>query len=260
MDDTLASVLQKVGDKMFPMGIQDYVQRKPGDRTFTDAFILATLEDLSKGQQKDGIEKDPVYMGMSTAEWLKAYNNYLNLVDIKCAGMQFLGPVGRFVDRSMSYLGDSLATFSNIGFNLFLSSVGEDIKEEQTINSNKNYGTDPTHTQIAKDALNHPLNPLAAELAKMAVKDVAERILLAWQTGSDPTGENLARYVNNKYTLHPGNSKTEWANGIVYDWAINNDDAIIRLQSATVYEHAEKAIERAVSNKKIQEILKYFNS
>lgn len=155
----------------------------------------------------------------------------------------------------MSYLGDSLATFSNIGFNLFLSSVDEDVKEEQTPNSNKNYGTDPTHTQIVKDALNPPLNPLASELAKMAVKDVAERILLAWQTGSDPTGENLTRYVKNKYTIHPRDSKTEWANSIVHDWAKINENAIIRLQSATVYERAEKVTE--TSNKQQKKYRKF---
>ncbi|KFF09750.1 HET-C-related protein [Flavobacterium hydatis] len=259
MDDTLASVLPKVGDKMFPIGIQDYVQRKPGDRTFTDAFIVTTLEDLSKGQKTDGVENDPVYMGMTTSEWLVTYNNYLKLLDIKSAGMQFLGPIGRFIDRSMSYLGDSLATFSNIGFNLFLSSVDEDIKEEQTLNSNKNYGTNPTHTQIAKDALNHPLNPLASELAKVAVMDVATLIMEEWKTRKDPSGKELAKYVANKYTLHPKDSRTEWANSIVYDWAKVNEKAIFRLQSDTVYEHAEKVTERAISNDKIQEILKYFN-
>jgi hypothetical protein len=100
-------------------------------------------------------------------------------------------------------MGDSLATFNNIAYNLVLGSADDDIKVEQTENSNKNYGTDPTHTQVAKDALNHALNPLASELAKIAVKDVATRILDIWKTGSDPTGEELAKYVINKYTLHP---------------------------------------------------------
>ncbi|WP_269236272.1 HET-C-related protein [Flavobacterium flavigenum] len=155
-------------------------------------------------------------------------------------------------------MGDSLATFNNIAYNLLLGSADDDIKVEQTENSNKNYGTDPTHTQVAKDALNHPLNPLASELAKIAVRDVATRILEIWKTGTDPTGEELAKYVINKYTLHPVYQITDWANETVNKWIDENDTIIPRLQSATVYEHAEKVTQRTVSNKKVQEILNYF--
>lgn len=259
LDDTMASVLPKAGDKMFPVGIQDYVQRKPGDRTFQDAFILTTLEDLSTGQQSDGLEQDPIYMGMKTSEILNMYKNYLALIDTKAAAVEYTGWLGRTIDRGLSYMGDCLTTFNNIGYNLLLGSTGDDIKVEQTENSNKNYGTDPTHTQVAKDAVNHPLNPLASELAKIAVKDVATRILDIWKTGSDPTGEQLAKYVINTYTLHPVYQVTDWANETVNYWAKNsNIEVIKRLQSATIYEHAEQVTQRTVSNKKTQEILKYF--
>ncbi|MEO7975558.1 HET-C-related protein [Flavobacterium sp.] len=258
LDDTMASVLPKAGDKMFPVGIQDYEQRKPGDRTFQDAFILTTLEDLSTGQQSDGLEQDPTYKGMKTSEILNMYQNYLKLIDTKAAAVEYTGWLGRSIDRGLSYMGDSLATFNNIAYNLVLGSADDDIKVEQTENSNKNYGTDPTHTQVAKDALNHPLNPLASELAKIAVKDVATRILDIWKTGSDPTGEELAKYVINKYTLHPVYQITDWANEPVNKWAIANEKSIFRLQSATVYEHAEQVTQRTISNKKTQEILNYF--
>ncbi|MCV9926620.1 Het-C domain-containing protein [Flavobacterium sp. LS1R49] len=258
LDDTMASVLPKAGDKMFPVGIQDYVQRKPGDRTFQDAFILTTLEDLSTGQQTDGLEKDPVYMGMKSSELLNMYQNYLKLIDIKAEAVEFSGWLGRTIDRGLSFMGDSLATFNNIAYNLVLGSIDDDLKIEQTENSNKNYGTDPTHTQIAKDALNHPLNPLASELAKIAVKDVATRVLDAWETGSDPQGDILAKYVIEKYTLHPVYQVTDWANEAVNKWAIANEKLIFRLQSATVYEHAEQVTQRTISNKKTQEILNYF--
>lgn len=258
LDDTMASVLPKAGDKMFPVGIQDYEQRKPGDRTFQDAFILTTLEDLSTGQQSDGLEQDPTYKGMKTSEILNMYQNYLKLIDTKAAAVEYTGWLGRTIDRGLSYMGDSLATFNNIAYNLLLGSADDDIKIEQTENSNKNYGTDPTHTQVAKDALNHPLNPLASELAKIAVKDVATRILDIWKTGSDPTGDQLAKYVINKYTLHPVYQNTDWANEPINEWAIANEKSIFRLQSATVYEHAEQVTQRTISNKKTQEILNYF--
>ena len=141
---------------------------------------------------------------------------------------------------------------------LFFGSTDDDVKVEQTQNSNKNYGTNPTHTQIAKDALNHPLNPLASALAKEAVKDVAEKIMTIWETGSDPTGEQLAKYVANKYTIHPMFKGTDWADNIVKKWVNENTAIISRLQNADVYEHAEQVIQRTISNEKIQEILKHF--
>ncbi|CAD0006289.1 CAP domain-containing protein [Flavobacterium salmonis] len=129
--------------------------------------------------------------------------------------------------------------------------------ETHPIKKNKNHSTEPIHTQIAKDAL-HPLNPLASELAKIAVQDVAQKILEIWKTNSDPTGEQLAKYVINKYTIHPVYQAADWANKAVNIWIEENDTIIPRLQSATPYEHAEKVTERAISNKKVQEILNYF--
>ncbi|PQL90955.1 HET-C-related protein [Apibacter adventoris] len=257
-DDTLASILPKMADKMFPVGIQKYEQRKPKDRTFTDAFILTTLEDLSTNQKSDG-EPDPTYAGMTAAEWLNKYDLYLKMVDIKASGVDALGGVGRFIDRGISYMGDALATFVNIGFNFFLSTADIDIKEEQTLHSNRNYGTNPTHTQLAKDSHNHPLNPLAADLAKVAIRDVAQRIIEIWRTGSDPTGEKLAQYVINKYTIHPKSSKTDWAIEMVEDWGNKNQDIIKRLESATVYEHVHNETKRAIESDTVQKILKYFN-
>jgi hypothetical protein len=101
-------------------------------------------------------------------------------------------------------------------------------------------------------------NPLASELAKIAVKDVATRILDIWKTGSDPTGEDLAKYVINKYTLHPVYQITDWANEPTNKWINENWTIISRLQSATIYEHAEQVTQRTISNKKTQEILNYF--
>lgn len=217
---------------------------------FSGCFYTHLLEDLSKVQQSDGLEKDQVYMGMKASELLTMYQNYLKLIDAKAAAVEFIGWPARVIDRVLSYMGDCLTIFNNIAYNLFLGSADDDLKIEQTEHSNKNYGTDPTHTQIAKDALNHPLNPLASELAKIAVQDVAEKILEIWKTNSDPTGENLAKYVINKYTIHPVYQTADWANQTVNKWSNENKDIIPRLQSATPYEHAEKVTQRAISNKK----------
>lgn len=271
-DDTMASVLPKVGEKMFPIEDFHYIKRNPGDRTFMDAFIVTMLEDLSTNQKSDGVETETTYMGKTTADWLKTYNTYLKFMDAKAHAIKegddffdIKNPLTNqkidinpfsFLDRSMSQLGHYMGVFANLGFNLLLSSTDEDIKEEQTLNSNKNYGTDPTHTQIAKDATNHPLNPLASELAKVAVKDVVKRVLQIWKTGEDATGDKLNKYVVNKYTLHP--KDTNWADKEVIKWinTLENTKIIERLQSESFSEHTHKEVKRVMEEQEVQQKIK----
>ncbi|MBB6370065.1 hypothetical protein [Chryseobacterium shigense] len=86
-------------------------------------------------------------------------------------------------------------------------------------------------------------------------------MLQIWKSGSDPTGEDLAKYVTNKYTIHPMYRNATWADEVVKGWASSkykNTDIIKRIQSATIYDHAHKVTKRVISDEKIQEILKYF--
>lgn len=257
-DDTAASILPKMADIMFPIGFTDYHLRKPGERTFNDAFILTTLNDLSKGQAEDGAQNNPTYVGQDAAGWLNLYNQYLSLIDMKA---EFLhSPWGfpfRIWDRAMHTIGDMLSTYNNIVFNLLLSTVDDDIKEEQTHHSNKNYGSDPTHTQLAKDDHHHPLNPLASELAEAAVKDVGQRIKDIWEGKiSDPDGSQLVEYVLTKYSRHP--KDTNWMDEIVREWGRNNKAAIKWLESPTPISHVHELSKRAISTSKVQEIINYF--
>jgi hypothetical protein len=215
------------------------------------------VNSREKYQKPDG-KTDPVYAGLTAAEWLNMYNFYLKTVDAKSTIVEASGKLGEYIDRGISFLGDVLATFTNIGFNFFLSSADTDIKEEQTLHSNKNFGSDPTHTQLAKDSPDHPLNPLAVKLAKAAVRDVAQRIIKAWSTQSDPSGEELANYVINKYTIHPKSSKADWVVKIVKDWGNDNPKIIKRLESPTVSGHVHSETQRVISDKKVQEIFNYF--
>ena len=90
-----------------------------------------------------------------------------------------------------------------------IESVDDDIKETQTHLTNKNYGENPTHTQLGKDSQDHLLNGLAAKLAIIAVQDVGKRIKDTWEGRiHDPTGDELAKYVLTKYSRHP--KDTNW--------------------------------------------------
>jgi hypothetical protein len=59
--------------------------------------------------------------------------------------------------------------------NIVLGSFDNIIPEAQS-HLDKNYGDCPSHSQLAKDSYEHPLNKISAELAKIAVKDVEHNI------------------------------------------------------------------------------------
>ncbi len=254
LDDTLASLLPKIGDLMLPVGFTEYKNRKPGERTFQEAFILTALRDLSKGQAEDGAKSNPEYVGLEIAEWLTLYEKYLDFLDYKAVLVN--SPYGflyRLIDRGFHTIGDLTSTFQNVTWNLLFSTVDDDIKMEQTQHSNKHYGSDPTHTQLAKDDHHHPLNGLAATLAKMAIKDVAEKMKLKW---NGDTSFNLTEYVLNKYSQHP--MHVDWMDNVIKDWSKSNTNTIKWLESPTPIEHTHKIAERVISNKKIQELIDFF--
>lgn len=221
-DDTLASVLPKMADKMFPIGFEKYEQRMPGDRTFGDGFILTLFKDLSLAE-----DKDVTYFGFTAAELLKGYEFYLWAVDSKSELINSLGDVGTFLDKLLQRVGETFSSFNNLAFNIFLQPSAEEIKETQTTQTNIHYGTNPTHTQIAKDPPNHPLNNLAADLASKAIGDIGTRINAIWKTGKDDSVGGLAYYIINTYTKHPKDTTFEEVE--VKKWAEDNTKKFLNL-------------------------------
>ena len=240
-DDTLASVLPKLADKMFPIGFNEYEKRRVGDRTFSDALITSILTDFSLSD-----ENEKKIYGYTAAEWLTAYSAYLDLVDYKSAFINATGILGEFLDRFLQTISEVFDNFNNLAFHLLLQSTDEDVKELQTHQTNVNYGTNPTHTQLAKDALNHPMNSLAKDLAKIAVTDIGIRIKNIWETGNDGSGELLAKYIVNTYTLHPKN--TNWEIAKVAEWALANKDIVDKFISPTPSDEIKEDVKRFFDN------------
>ena len=249
-DDTLASVLPKLADKMFPIGFEEYEQRKEGDRTFSDGLIITILTDFSLSD-----DKDKKFYGFSASEWLYAYNQYLSLVDFKCFLVENTFFIGEWIDRLLQTASEVFSSFNNLAYNLLLQSTDETIKEAQTLQTYVNYGTNPTHTQLAKDSTNHPLNSLAAELSKIAIKDIAVKLKKIWDTGIDANGERLAKEVVNKYTRHP--KDTSWEMAEVKNWAIKYKNIVDKLASPTIYDYSEKVVERVIDNDIFKKLINF---
>lgn len=263
LDDTCASVVPKMADMLFPIGFTEYELRKPGERTFGEQTIYTILKDLSDGQKQDPSQSKDVYLGLDATELLSYYEKILLLSD-KLKEMQaqpgVVGTIWRTWGKITSFMGDLMTNYTNIVFNILIESVDDDIKETQTHITNKNYGENPTHTQIGKDSHDHLLNGLAAQLAIIAVQDVGRRIKDTWEGRiNDPKGDELAKYVLTKYSRHPKDAT--WMDIKIQNWADDNSDKIEKLKSPTIPVHYHTKAKREVklTLDKIKELIDYYN-
>ncbi|KXH85007.1 HET-C-related protein [Chryseobacterium kwangjuense] len=265
LDDTCASVVPKMADMLLPIGFSKYEVGNPGERTFGQQTIYTVLKDLADGQKEDPTQTSVKYLGMDSVELFEYYQKLLELSDWMTEQKKREDPIG-WVMRGFGfvshYMGEILMNFTNVIFNIMIESVDDDIKAAQTHVTNVNYGEDPTHTQVGKDAHENPLNGLAAALATVAVKDVGQRIKNIWEgRESDPDGSKLAFYVQNTYSRHP--RSVSWMDKEVENWAIRvskNPSFLEKLYHPTPVAHAHDAAKRKVriGLDKIEEIKKYF--
>lgn len=156
--------------------------------------------------------------------------------------------------KSMDYSAQVMSIFPKLVINIILNSFDEVIPEAQS-HTNTKYGNCPSHSQLAKDSLTHPLNKLSAELAKKAVEDVGRK----FKQGMN--GPQLANYVAEKYFVHPSSNKTMWSNKKIKDWLKSTPQNIMeKLKYATIYEHSHHEAEVLNDKmvKKVKEIMKYF--
>lgn len=268
-DDTMASVGPKMGDLLFDPKIKEYKRRIPGQRTLAEKFILSVLEDLADAQKSDKAEKSSNYLGVEYATWLSWFNQFLTFQDFLAKEYQktdkqewmsrdFFEKLGsksaETLQKGMGYTGQVMAFFPKLVINIVLGSFDNIIPEAQS-HLDKNYGDCPSHSQLAKDSYEHPLNRISAGLAKVAVKDVGMR----YKSGMD--GQTLADYVANTYFVHPSSPKARWSDVIINNWVkAQSKDFIDKLKYGTVYEHTEHEVQ-AISDKsvkKIKEIMEFF--
>ena len=264
LDDTCASVVPKMADMLLPIGFSDYEVGNPGDRTFGQQTIYTVLSDLAKGQKEDPTQKSEQYLGMDSVQLFEYYKKLLELSDQMTALKKREDPIG-WAMRGMGfvshYMTEILMNFTNVIFNIMIESIDDDIKLTQTHATNVNYGEDPTHTQLGKDAHENPLNSLAAKLATIAVKDVGQRMKNIWEGKvNDPNGDAFIHYVQNTYSKHP--RSVDWMEGTIKDWVIKNKSILEKLYHPTPVDHAHDIAKReiGIGLEKIEELKKYFTN
>jgi hypothetical protein len=253
--DTIASLTSVLAEKVFPMELKAYETLEVGERTFVDALILTILEDLSIKQNELEKEGQISFLSITIPDLLKYYNRYLKFRDGWIKQKSRKGPIGwliRLSDKALNYISGIYKFFFNVIVSVVLKITEVAIKEGQTI-LDKNYGTDPSHTQLAKDPFDHPLNPLAGKLASIAVEDIAKKMKQCYY-GYFKIDE-LIKHIDNTYFVHPSN--TSWQDKHVKEWALRNKPAVKKAESKTAIHHHHNTIKPKLDEfKDFIEILK----
>lgn len=268
-DDTMASVGPKMAELLFAPEIKEYKRRLPGQRPLAEKFILTVLEDLAKAQNSDKAPKSASYLGVKYSTWLEYFKDYLRFQDFlateyqkadkqKWMSKDFFEKLGartaETLQRGMQYTGQIMAFFPKLVFNIIFGSFDMLIPEGQS-HLDKNYGNNPSHSQLAKDSYKHPLNRISAELAKIAVKDVGTR----YKNGA--SAHELSEYVANTYFVHPSSPNARWSDKYLIPWLNSQSSKFLEtLKYNTIYDHAHHELQDINSKmaQKIKEIIEYF--
>jgi hypothetical protein len=228
--DVLGSLLPKVA-AMIPHEVPPYKGAKRGVRTPTDQILLLAFEEKSKQQALSNSDIPSNKQGKDNSPILEnEYQEYLELRD-KWADKKEDNPkLEAALEAKHNGLNTGLVIINmplSIGANL----VGENVGSAQTLSqeiTGEKLGTNPSHSQLAKDHDHHHLHDLAAQLAMIAVRDTGEAMKAYWNGNKTSDPVSVAR----KYIVHPENMPIN-IEEYIKKWSKNNLARIVRSESKT---------------------------
>ncbi len=226
--DMLASLLPLIEEKFFSIEIKPYSESTPGERTINDVLILEICRDLDEAQGLDGF-------GKNDGSFVKRLNDLLEIRDGITSAKNTLP---KFMREYAHNIMERIGALINFGFYSLLKLSGSRILEaqlllqEQIAKAEKGdiaIGTDPTHTQIAKDDPSKPLHEISAKLAVIAVKKVSRRMIALWIGKGTIT--SVINEVDN-IMKHP--AVITWQDKVVLDWAKKNPQKVCDASTPSV--------------------------
>lgn len=248
--DIVASLAPKLAKK-FSTDFQESVSLKSGDRTLTDEIILLILSDFIQKEQGMDEKNKFSYLGIGFGEMKWAYLLYLDYLDFNRMLNQATELIpGVKWSRSISeYISKILKFLPNLVLSLLIDSLYDAVQLAQHSNI---IGTDPSHTQLAKDHEEHHFNDLAGTLAFKVVSKIGEDMVRCWK--GEKSVEEIIERVETRYFVHP--NAVDWQDKYVKEWAESNKNKVKKGESKTVYDHGTDVFEQL--KKKIDEnIQKY---
>jgi|GEM_PF-1660572 len=248
--DIIASLAPKIAQDFFPTSYQAYKQLNPGDRTLMDELIIIVLDDyIGKEEGMKDSEKFS-FLTFGYKEMKANYLDYLKILDLirKAEQLPFIGSTITTYKKTLDILSQTISFLPNLVISSILNSLDDAVQSRQT--QTGTIGTNPSHTQLAKDHADHHFNDLAGYLAHIVVKRVGELMKKCWKGDKSVTIESIIDLVGERYFVHP--CDVDWIDNHIKEWAGKNSSKVKRGESKTLYEHGTKEfnkLKKDVDNK-----------
>jgi len=231
--DIIASLAPKIAVEFFSLGYQEYKKLLEGERTLIDELIFIVLDDyIQKEEGMPDNQKESI-VGIGGYKELKSYyKKYLDLIDFirheeKKPGT---GIIITYSKMTLDFISQTVSLLPNLVINTILSSLSDAVKIRQT--KTTIIGTNPSHSQLAKDSHEHPLIDLAGYLAFLTVGKIGEDMANCWKTGV-PKIETIIETAKNRYFVHP--CFTNWADNEIKKWVKNNKSKVKQVEGNTPF-------------------------
>ncbi|WP_417237006.1 HET-C-related protein [Bizionia paragorgiae] len=250
--DTAASVLPIVNEHLFGIEVKPWIKTKPGERTFADIMMLEMAKDFDNGTEGNNFKfANYVQTAFTFRDYLVKAKDII-LHDKIEESLHF---VFEYMGMLFSFMQYFTASASISSLNDAQVALNNDLDRMAT--GSFSIGTNPSHTQIAKDDTAQALHDLSSQLAIYAVEHIGEAIFDCWQSNKSP---KEALRLLDICMQHPAVS--DWQDGIVNDWAAKNKQKVCDACSPSIVvervlhtiEHLEeglKATEAFVNNTQI---------
>ena len=203
----------------------------------SDMIILTVLNDLNQTQQER--EKSGIETGINASTILEYYKKYITYRGVAIsiiAALKKKNPLliilGEILNRSLNTLYVSIANVVGKLITECLELSAASITAFQNTELKREIGTNPSHSQLAKDSPEHPLHSLAAEYAKDAVLQVGKILeKLKFDKVLEDNSYVDATAFKNKFKelmVHP--VKSSWMDDITIKWVQSHGHKFSPLQ------------------------------
>lgn len=197
-----------------------------------DLLILFCLKGLEESQDVEKVFRKEIHVGKAASDLIAFYKKYMEYRQYLYAVLElwrktpYGAIIAKILQMSLNFVEKSMKKMVYEGIQKLLINQMLSIVNEQ--NKGK-YGTNPSHSQLAKDSRLHPLHELSALMAKQAIKDIGGGMfyLLDFHRRNQLQLDKVPiKYFNidnlmksaDLYLSHPAD--VSWMEAIIEDWII----------------------------------------
>ncbi len=208
-----------------------------------DIIILFVLSDLAQSQKEAELEGKET--GMDFSAILDMYRDFISIREIVITTVAVIAKKNIFYavlsEVLIKTINATYTAINNLVKGVITDVIGlsaATVLAGQNMQLYRALGTNPSHTQLAKDHSDHPLHSLAAKYAMEAVKQVGEvlhkikedrKYIINGSQSTYNTSSDDFVDVFKSLMVHP--STSNWMNGVTQKWVDRHGQKIVDLHS-----------------------------